>query len=295
MPKECLLDRYNANRMRVYISADMEGATGVCHRDHLMAGGQDYEAARRWLTGDINAAVEGALAAGATDIVVADGHATMRNVLLDQLHEAARLLQGPAQPSNREFGQLAALEHDRFDAAFLIGHHTRAGTEGGLLAHTWVGSLVREIRLQGEPASESRLNAAIWGHFGIPVALATGADDYCREVRDELGADLTVVAVKQALGTSAVITLTPPRAQALIREAAAASLRSLRAPLDVGTPVRVEIDFWRDDMRARAATLGGEPIGRTTLTFEGDDLPAVFRSVWAALAQALRDDPSFLR
>ena len=281
--------------MRIYISADMEGATGVCHRDHLLAGGQDYEAARRWLTGDVNAAVEGALAAGATDIVVADGHATMRNVVLEQLHEAARLLQGPAQPANREFGQLAALEHGRFDAAFLIGHHTRAGHEGGLLAHTWVGGLVREIRLQGEPASESRLNAAIWGHFGIPVQLATGGDDYCREVREELGDDLTAVAVKESLGTSAVVTLTPKRAQERIRAAAEACLATMREPMRVGTPVEVEVEFWRDDMRARAALLGGERLGRTTLAYRGDDVPTVFRAVWNGLAQALRDDASFLR
>ena len=78
--------------MRVFVSADMEGATGVCHRDHLVAGGQDYGQARKWLTGDVNAAVEGALAAGATEVVVADGHATMRNILLDELHEAGRLV-----------------------------------------------------------------------------------------------------------------------------------------------------------------------------------------------------------
>ncbi|MDH3591555.1 MAG: M55 family metallopeptidase [Planctomycetota bacterium] len=281
--------------MRVFISADMEGATGVCHRDHLLAGGQDYEVARRWLTGDVNAAVEGAVAAGATDVVVADGHATMRNLVLDDLHEAARLVQGPAQARNRPFGQLAGHDAGGYDAAFMIGHHSRAGTPGGLLAHTWVGMLVKEIRLQGEPASESKLNAALLGHYGVPVVLATGADDYCAQVRDELGDDLTVVAVKETIGPSAVLTLTPARAQAAIRAAAAAAMQQPREPLRTGSPVRIEVEFWRDEMRERAAELAGEPVGRTTLRYDGDDAPAVFRPVWAGLAHALRDEASFLR
>ncbi len=284
--------------MRVFISCDMEGATGVCHRDHLMAGGQDYEAARRWLTGDVNAAVEGALESGATEFVVADGHATMRNVLLDELHSAARLLAGPAQPRNRPLAQLGALGPDTFDAAFLVGYHTRAGTPGGLLAHTWVGRCVKEIRLNGRPASEAVLNAAILGHFGVPVVLLTGADDCCRQAREELGAALEVAEVKQALGPSAVLTLSLKAAHALIREAAVRAVRTVGAgvrPFEVRRPVQIELDLWRDEMREQALELGGEPLGRLGIRYEGADVIEVVEQVWRALAHTLRDDAAFLK
>ncbi len=281
--------------MRIYISVDMEGATGVCHRDHLLPGGQDYEAARGWLTGDVNAAVEGALAAGATDILVADGHGTMRNILLDKLHPAARLLTGPAQARNRPLCQLGALAPDAFDKAFLIGHHTRAGTPGGLLAHTWVGAVVSEIRLNGEPASESRLNAAILGHYGIPVVFASGDDGYCAQVREELGADLEVAEVKQALGPTAVVTLSPEQAQARIRDASERGARSTREPLVVDGPVTVEIDVHRDEMRERGLERGGEPVGRLGLRLVGETILDAAEATWRALEHILREHGAFLQ
>jgi len=281
--------------MRVFMSVDMEGATGVCHRDHLLAGGQDYERARRWLTGDVNAAVEGAVAAGATDVVVADGHATMRNLVLEDLHEAARYLTGPAQARNRPLGQLAALGEGAFDCAMLVGYHTRAGTPGGLLAHTWVGGLVHGIRLQGRPAGEALLNAAVLGHYGIPVVFASGADDFCREVRADLGEDLEVVAVKEALGPSAVVTLSPARAQASIRAAAERGARSTRPPLRLDPPIEIELHCHRADVRERALERGGEPVGDRAIRYRGDDVPEAVEQVWRALAHALREEASFLR
>ena len=102
--------------MKVFIAVDMEGATGVAHREHLMPGGNDYERARRWLTSDVNAAVEGAVRAGATDVFVNDGHGNMRNILLDELHEAARLVVGPAQSVNKPLVQVTGIEEGGFEA-----------------------------------------------------------------------------------------------------------------------------------------------------------------------------------
>lgn len=285
---------YNA-AMRVFVSVDMEGATGVCHRDHLVPGGQDYERARGWLTGDVNAAVEGAVAAGATDVIVADGHGTMRNIVLDDLHEAARLLTGPAQARNRPHGQLAALEGSRYEAAMLVGYHSRAGTPGGLLSHTWVGVLVHEIRLNGQPAGEALLNAALLGHYGVPVVFACGADDFCREVRADLGEDLEVVEVKQTLGPSAVVTLAPKRTATLIREGAERGLRSRRPPLRMDPPVEIDLEYHRTDMRERGLELGGEPLGTRGIRFVGEDLVDVQKRVWAALAHTLREESSWLK
>ncbi|MHC4409706.1 MAG: M55 family metallopeptidase [Planctomycetota bacterium] len=281
--------------MRVFISADMEGATGVCHRDHLLAGGQDYERARRWLTGDINAAVEGALSGGASEVVVADGHATMRNILLDELHEKAQLLCGPANIRNRPLGQLAALEPNRFERAMLIGYHTRAGTPGGLLAHTWVGSLIHEIRLNGAPAGEALLNAALLGEFGIPVVFATGADDFVREVKADLGADLATTTVKKTLGPSAVLTLSPSESAWQIRDGAERAMRSSRPPLRIDGAVDVAIDFHRRADCEQAAETGGERTGDRTLRFGGDSVAATIEAVWRAITNALRSEGPFLQ
>jgi D-amino peptidase len=281
--------------MRVFISADMEGATGVCHRDHLVPGGQDYDRARRWLTGDINAAVEGALAAGADDVVVADGHGTMRNVVLEELHEAARLVSGPAQARNRPLGQLAGVESEPFDAAMFVAYHSRAGTPGGLLSHTWVGALVHEIRLHGRAAGEALLNAALLGHYGVPVVFASGADDFCREVRADLGEDLEVAEVKRILGPSAVVTLTPKRAQDRIRKSAESGLRKGREPLRVQTPVVIDLEYQRTDQRERGLELGGEPIDSRAIRYVADTMDSAVRQVWRALAHTLREESSFLK
>lgn len=281
--------------MKIFISVDMEGATGVCHREHLLPGGDDYAYARRWLTEDVNAAVRGAFDSGATDVLVADGHGTMRNILLDHLDERARLLTGPAQPGNRPLAQLGALDHGSFDAAFLIGHHTRAGTPGGLLAHTWIGMVVGEIRLNGRPASESMLNMAILGHYGVPVVMASGADDYCTQMREDFGDAVVLAEVKQALGPTAIVNLPPPEARQRITDAAVAGLAAGGTPYLVETPIRIEVDVHRDAMRERALELGVEPVGRLGFACEGDDVIAVVERIWQTLVHITREDHSFLR
>lgn len=281
--------------MRVFISADMEGATGVCHRDHLLAGGQDYERARHWLTSDLNAAIEGACDAGATEIVVADGHATMRNVLLDELDPRAQLLCGPAQVQNRPLAQLGALGPDTFDCAMFVGYHTRAGTPGGLLAHTWVGSLVHEIRMNGVASSEARLNAALLGEFGIPVVLATGADDFAAQVREELGDDLEAIAVKRTLGPSAVVTQSLKNAAKLIRAGATRAMKSTRPVFRVSCPVEFEVEFHRRQQRDQAAEFGGERRNDRVLVFQTETVEAGVERVWRALTNALRSESGFLR
>ena len=281
--------------MKVFISVDMEGATGVCHREHLIPGGDDYQHARGWLTGDVNAAVRGAFDAGATEVLVADGHGTMRNILLHDLDPRARLLTGPAQPSNRPLAQLGALEHGAFDAAFLVGHHSRAGTPGGLLAHTWVGMVVSEIRLNGKPASEAMLNMAILGHFGIPVVMASGADDFCAQMREDFGDAVALAEVKQALGATAIVTLPLEEGQRRITAAAQAGLATGGEPYVVDRPVVVEVDVHRDGMRERALELGAEPVGRLGFRYTGDNVVSVVEDVWRTLVHMTREDTSFLR
>lgn len=284
--------------MKVFIAVDMEGATGVAHREHLMPGGNDYERARGWLTSDVNAAVEGAVAAGASEVFVNDGHGNMRNLLIDKLHPATRLVVGPAQSLNKPLIQVTGIEEGGFEACLLVGFHSRAGTPGGLLSHTWVGMLVHEIRLQGRPAGESLLDAAIVGHYGVPVVLVTGADDVCREAQADLGKDLTVVEVKRALGPSACASLTPQRSAELIREAAqrAVEQRAHRKPWTGRPPIEIVVEFHRREMAHRALETGdGTPLEDRSVRYVAPDVPEAVRAVWRGLEMAMREDAGFLK
>jgi D-amino peptidase len=284
--------------VKVFVAVDMEGATGVAHREHLMPGGNDYERARGWLTSDVNAAVEGAVAAGATEVYVNDGHGNMRNLLIDRLHPAVRLVVGPAQAVNKPLIQVTGIEEGGFEACLLVGFHSRAGTPGGLLSHTWVGMLVHEIRLQGRPAGESLLDAAIVGHYGVPVVLVTGADDVCREARADLGADLEVVEVKRALGPSACASWTPQRSAEEIRAAAerAVTNRRARKPWAARPPVEIEVEYHRREMARRALETGdGTPTTDRCVRYVGPDVPEAVRAVWRGLEMAMREDAGFLK
>ncbi len=284
--------------MKVFIAVDMEGATGVAHREHLLPGGNDYERARGWLTSDVNAAVEGCVDAGATDVYVNDGHGNMRNLLIDRLHPAARLVVGPAQAVNKPLVQVTGIEEGGFEACLLVGFHSRAGTPGGLLSHTWVGMLVHEIRLDGRPAGETLLDAAIVGAYGVPVVLVTGADDVCREARADLGADLEVVEVKRALGPSACASFTPQRTAPEIRAAAARAVRerARRRPVVGATPATLDVEFHRREMARRALDTGeGSPLGERGVRYVAATVPEAVKAVWRGLEMALREDGSFLK
>lgn len=285
--------------MKVFLAADMEGITGVAHRQHLMHGGEDYERARVWFTDDVNAAVEGAVAAGADEVWVNDGHATMRNLLIDRLHEAARLVVGPAQSANKPLIQVTGIERDTFAACLLVGFHSRAGTPGGLLAHTWVGGLVHEIRLDGRPAGEILLDAAIVGHYGVPVVLVTGADDACREARADLGSGLHVVEVKQTLGPTACASLVPKRTGPLIRAAAERAVRDRASfvPFRAASPTVLDVEFHRREMAERAAEAGAAERGADdrSLRYVAQDMPTAVQRLWRGFEMALRQDASFLQ
>ena len=159
--------------MRVFISADMEGITGIAHGDQLMPGKHGYEAGRTLMTDDVNAAIAGVLLHDPdATFVVCDGHAVMRNLQLERLHEAAELVIGPASWANKPLCQSQGID-DRFDLALFVGYHSKSGTTPGLLAHTWVGSTICNLSLNGQVVGETALNAAVVGAFGVPVGLVT--------------------------------------------------------------------------------------------------------------------------
>jgi len=262
--------------MKVYISVDMEGVACVTHPDHTKLEGTEYEMARKWMTAEANAAVEGALEAGATEIVVADSHGHMRNMLPDELHEEALLVRGSPRPLTMMEGL-----DETFNAAFFVGYHSMAGTAKGILAHTYIGRSVYAIRLNGLAVGEPGFNAAIAGHFGVPLALVCGDDTVDAEVGALLPWTERVI-TKWALSSISARNLTPKASQKRIRQGAKRALGRLSEmkPWILEAPIRFEVDFMRPIYAHLAADIPGvERVNERTLAYTGADMLQITR-IW---------------
>lgn len=262
--------------MKIYLSVDMEGIAGVTHRDHTKLEGVEYEMARRWMTAETNAAIEGALSAGATEFVVADSHGHMRNILPDDLYEDALLVRGSPRPLTMMEGL------DRtFDAAFFVGYHSMAGTDRGVLSHTYIGSSVLNVRLNGKTVGEPGFNAAIAGAMGVPLALVCGDDTVEAETAGLMPWTERVI-TKWAISPTAAKNLTPKASQKRIRAAAerAVSRLSEMKPLVLDQPIRFEVDFMRPISAVMAADIPGvERLNGRTLAYTGADMLEITR-IW---------------
>jgi D-amino peptidase len=278
--------------MRVFISVDLEGATGTTDVQEMQHGRDSYEHARRWMTGDANAAVEGALAGGASEVVVCDSHNQGRNLLVDELHPDALLVRGRLKPRR----MLEGLDPS-FGAAFFVGYHGRAGAHPGVLNHTWVGKELMDVRVNGTPAGELRLNATLAGELGVPVTLVTGDDVACEEAA-ELLPGVRTVAVKRALDRFSAAVRHPERTGAEIRAAAEAAVRGAAdvAPLPVAGPYELEVDWSSTSMaRACAAVPRVEQVGPVTNRFSAEHFAEVLDAfiVLTTLAVAVGQQPPY--
>jgi len=274
--------------MRVYISVDMEGIGGINHPHPTDPADRRYATSVALMVAETNAAIEGALAGGATDILVNDSHWNMYNLLPEDLHEAARVLQGEkawsmvagAQPRVAD-GQPA------FDVALFVGYHARAGHPRGTIAHTYSGKPV-ETRLDGRPTGEYGVNALILGAWGIPVGMVAGDDALAEEVEAWLPWAERVV-VKEADGTSSAISVHPRVARDLVRAGAERAVRAAGAGdggglrlLEVGRPVVIEVDYARGVVADFAAIVpGAERVGDRTVRFTADDPVTAYRGFLA--------------
>ena len=284
--------------MKLYIVADMEGATGITHRDQLLdPGGERYRAGCRMLTGDVNAVVEGAVAEGVESVLVSEGHAHMRNVLVEELHPAAQVVRGPAQWSQKPLCQVAGLSED-FDLGVFVGFHSRAGTPGGLLAHTWAGAVVHRLSINGHEAGETYINAALLGAQGVPVGLVCGADELAAEAQADLPG-VGVAVLKHTMGRQLAACWGPKRTAPLIREAAAEAVRRHRAgafqPLRVASPSRVDIEVKDDHQADRMAGVPGvQRVDRRALAVEAPDVTQALSIAWRAVQEVFHKPDGWL-
>jgi D-amino peptidase len=268
--------------MRVYISVDMEGVAGVVHEDQTNPldprCAPEYARFRKLMTAEANAAVQGAVDAGATRILVNDSHWTMRNLLAEELHEAAELISGGPKP----LSMMEGIEGG-FDAALCIGYHARAGTRAAILDHTYTDRL-NDVRLNGRSVGELGLNATLAGVFEVPVVLVSGDAALATEAHDLLGDEVATVIVKEAVGRHAARSLAPVVACRRIREAVTKALKRKGVrPFTMEAPITLEADFAKT-VEADMAELvpGSMRTSGRTVAFTHHDYKEVFRA-WRAM------------
>lgn len=228
---------------RLFISADIEGTTGVVSMEQLTPAGFEYQQARQWMTNEVNAACEAALEQGIDEIVIADSHGNGQNLLIDQLPAQAQVVRSWPRPHC----MMEGIQHGDYIGAFLLGYHSGASNRDGVLAHTLHGGGITEVRLNGQVASETVISAATAAHYNVPVILVSGDDAYvahAREVLNHSECEIQAVVTKQAISATSALMKPPETVYREIREAttkAIATADRMRAnPLQ--GPIEVEVD-----------------------------------------------------
>ncbi|MCY4437326.1 MAG: M55 family metallopeptidase [Chloroflexi bacterium] len=254
--------------MKAYIAVDMEGISGVIISEQLLHGRLFYQEARRMLVNDTNAVITGALDGGADEVVVIDAHASGFNFMYEELHPDADYLMGGAHQERFPF-----LEDS--DVMMLVGYHAMSGTANAVRDHTMSSASYQDITINGLPAGEIMIDAAIAGAHGVPVGLVTGDDKACAEARDLLG-DIETAQVKQALGRHAARMLSPQRARELLQEKARSAVARGRefTPYTVSPPVTVRIRYNSTDLvdRIYFDGEGCTKIDSRTVEYRGDSV-----------------------
>jgi len=265
--------------MRVFISVDMEGIAGVVHEDQTnpvdprCAG--EYARFRRVMTQEANAAIEGAFAGGAREVLVNDSHWTMRNLLAEELDPRAELLSG----GPKTWSMMEGIERG-WDCCACIGYHARAGTANAILDHTYTSG-IHDVRLNGASVGELGLNAALAGCFRVPVVLVSGDQALAAECHALLGDQVRTVVVKEAVSRHAARSVAPEVARLRIRDAMreAVARASPSRPFVPASPVTLEVD-WSLTVQADHAAMapGFVRSGPRTVTFRHADYREAFRA-----------------
>ncbi|ROV66102.1 M55 family metallopeptidase [Streptomyces globisporus] len=238
--------------MKILISADMEGATGVTWPADVLPGTAQWERCRSMFTSDVNAAALGFYDGGADEVLVNEAHWSMRNLLLEHMDERVQMLTG----KHKSLSMVEGIQHGDVDAVAFVGYHTGAGTEG-VLAHTYLANSITGVWLGGVRASEGLLNAHVAAEYGVPVVLVTGDDLTCVDA-EGYAPEARKVAVKDYVSRYAAVCRTPARTAADIRAAAkaATALAGRRDPV-AGKTFTIELEFDAEHLAAAATVVPG--------------------------------------
>lgn len=225
--------------LKLYISADMEGVAGAVTGEQLGPGGFEYERFREFMTAEVNACIEAAREAGVTEILVADSHGNGQNLLIEKMPDDVMIVR--SWP--RDLGMMNGID-DSFDAVIFLGYHSSTDNRRGVRAHTMSSANVTGLRINGMSMSEGSFNAAIAGHFGVPVIMVSGDDVAVAENQVIVG-DMEGAVVKWAEGFHSARTLTPAAAREVIRERTRAALGRIAdfKPYVIDGPLELELSL----------------------------------------------------
>ncbi len=273
--------------MKILIAADMEGVSGVVHWDQVNPNHSEYGRFRKIMTGDVNAAIRGAISAGVDDIIVSDGHNSGRNILIEELEPRARLNSGSPSPLSMVQGI-----DDRVDGVFFIGYHAMIGTPQAILEHTWSDERVANFWLKSadqtefKPYGEIGLNAAVCGHFGVPILMISGDHAACNEASVLLG-EIDTAVVKWASGRMAAQCRSIEEAQNLIQHTAQNAILRLMSSrehqqpvkhLTLQPPISMAIDFVQSEMADKASLLPGAHRNGRRIEYTASDMISLYRA-----------------
>lgn len=272
--------------MRIYITVDMEGISGINTKEHVLRDGQLYPEARRMLTEDVNAAVRGAFNGGADEVIVADKHGASNNMLTEQLDPRALLLIGT--PCFPRYPFL-----NGSDGMFLLGYHAQAGSVRAALEHTMTSAAWHKYLVNGRAYGEVGIDADTAGWEGVPVVLVSGDDKLCDEARDFLGEQVERVCVKQGVGRQCALCLSPAEGRKRIEAHAERAVRRLAAgekfPLfSAGSPVKVAITYKFTPDADAAMTYDARRIDGYTVEREWPRLCDAYGGLWSEHGEAQR-------
>jgi len=268
--------------MRVFVSVDMEGVAGVVLNEHVDMESRAWWRCRELMTAEAVAAVQGALDAAATSVLVVDAHGIHDNLLPERFDfEGVRVLQGP----HTHFTMVEGIDAG-FDVALFVGYHERAGGGDGVLNHTMSSTVVAGLELDGRPVGEIGVNAAVAGVHGVPVGMVTG-DDRCAQEAAAILPDAVLVTVKEARDAQAAVTLPPPVACRRIRDGAREAVERARAgrltPLPAG-PSHYRLTCHTTTQAHMAAIIPGVTrTGPVTIEARDDDPLVAYRLIFAAI------------
>jgi D-amino peptidase len=272
--------------MKILIATDMEGITGVTTWDQVTPGHPEYARFRKLMTQDVNAAIRGAYDAGADEVIVADGHWNASNILIEELDPRARLNSGSPSP----FSMMQGIG-ESVNGVFFVGYHARNGSPEAVLDHTWSSKTVSNVWLNDTLTGEYGLNAALAGHFGVPVIMVSGDQTACGQMAELLGNVETAV-VKQASGRFAADCLPPQVTEDMICLSAKRAVERLTEgdipdPFVLDMPITVTVEFFTSDMADRATRIPFTKRDGRCVSFTAQEMESAYNGFRAMVMLAL--------
>lgn len=265
--------------MKIYISADIEGISGVVSGSQTGSSGDDYQRARKLMTEEVNAAIEGAVEAGATEILVNDSHGSMRNIIIEDLNTNATLISG----TPKMLGMMEGID-STFDAAMFIGYHGRMNTKS-VLSHTYHGRVISNININGKDAGEFYINASVAGFFHVPVVLVSGDNILSEEVAD-VNDKIESVIVKKSKGRYAAECITPKVVHKMIKEKAKLALSKSKSIFftEVNGPIEIKVTFLNSGFAQAASLMPHTQLSSpNVVTYKASNISEGYRAIMAMI------------